>query len=315
MTALVRAVNGGAPGDTVVVAPGNYRLPVALRPKAGMTIRGSGAGRTVLRNASSWAPGTAGLGADEGATLGGVDCGSYLIDLGRDNIDLTVSDLTLTGPQLHGGICGVALRGVSIERVRFVDFLWSGVRTFVMERATIRDNTFHNAGGRSGVTDGAVGGGLFLTYTKAAEISNNTFTQRSRFEGDHYYGIKGREARDVDIHHNTVVAGGFSIEFPFENDWNVDIHHNYLRNPLSFPKWGGGDHPEGTRTFHVHHNYLQSGWAFEFQRNGMEIDHNLVDADPDNESNLISGFDPVPADGGTTMHDNLIKNPGRGLYW
>ena len=52
---LVGAVNDGAAGDTVEIAPGTYRLPGTLAPKADMTIRGAGEGR-LSRSASDAAP-------------------------------------------------------------------------------------------------------------------------------------------------------------------------------------------------------------------------------------------------------------------
>jgi hypothetical protein len=56
----------------------------------------------------------------------------------------------------------------------------------------------------------------------------------------------------------------------------------------------------------------------EWARNAAEIDHNLFDfSTTDDGGNLITDFSnsSTPAsDGPTLFHDNLIKNPGRGLY-
>jgi nitrous oxidase accessory protein len=162
------------------------------------------------------------------------------------------------------------------------------------------------------VTTGSSGGALYLTYTKASEIWNNRF---SRSPGNDGYGIKGREARDTRIHHNTIQTD-FAIEFPFENDWTVEVDHNYLGGTMSIPKFSGGSFPDGGYTFHVHHNYFKTSYSFEYHRNAMEIDHNLFDFSTQSDGgNLVSGFDVNPAKGGTKMHDNLISNPGRGLYW
>ncbi len=312
---LVDAVNNGAANDTVQIAAGTFELTAPLRPKPGMKIVGAGAGKTIVKNASSWAPGNAGLDSDEGAQLSGIRCDSYLVSLPEKTTDLSISDLTLTGPQMHGAICGILPNGLQLARLEFRQFLWSGVRAFILENAHIHDNVFIDAGGKSGVTTGSSGGGLFLTYVSKTEINNNRFSVTPGRPGD-YYGIKGREARNVRIHHNTI-ATDFAIEFPFEGDWLVDVEYNYLGGTISVPKYGGGPIPDGGYTFHVHHNAFTTSYAFEYQRNGVEIDHNLFDFKTDADyGNLISSFDSVPAEpGGTKMHNNRISNPGRGIFW
>jgi nitrous oxidase accessory protein len=108
----------------------------------------------------------------------------------------------------------------------------------------------------------------------------------------------------------------FSIEFPFENDEDVEIDHNVCHGTISIPKYAGGSVPESGRTFHIHHNYLTSSYAIEFVRNGVEIDHNLFDFDVNSDGgNLISAFGKAPAAGPALFHNNLISNPGRGVIW
>lgn len=309
---LVAAVTGGNAGDTVVIGPGTYELTESLRPQPGMTIRGAGTGLTVVRNAATWAPGTQGLTADEGATRSGVDCTKYLFNLGSGTTNVVISDMTLTGPSLHGGICGFGPNGLELMRLEFRNFLWAGVRTFIMDGASIHDNVFFDSSGRANVTSGWSGGALFLTYTKNTEIVDNRI---SRSSGNGGYGIKGREARNVRIYRNTIEAN-FAIELPFENDYYVEIDQNYLGGTISIPKWAGGGYPDGGYTFHVHHNYFNTSYSFEYHRNAIEIDHNLFDFSLEGDyGNLISGFDTSSARGGTRMHNNLIRNPGRGIYW
>jgi hypothetical protein len=311
---LVAAVNSGADNAIIEVGPGTFELTAPLRPKPGMIIRGAGKGVTIIRNAASWAPGNAGLELDEGAYLPGLTCDSYLFSLAERTTNLRLSEMTLTAPQLHGAICGVLPHGLELDNLEFKGFLWSAVRTFIMEGARIHDNVFENAGGRSGGTTGSTGGALFLTYSQSTEIWNNRFSRSPGFAGE-FYGVKGREARDMRIHHNTIDTD-FAIELPFEIDWRVEIDHNYLGGTVSIPRYAGGEFPAGSYSFHVHHNYFKTSYAFEYQRNGIEIDHNLFDFSTDADyGNLIASFDAVPAVGGTTMHDNLISNPGRGIYW
>ena len=309
---LVNAVNNGEAGETIDIAAGTFELTAPLHPKVGMKLKGAGMGQTILRNAASWAPGNAGLDQDEGVTRSGIDCSKYLFDLGEGTTDLVISDLTLSGPSVHGAICGVTPHNLELTRLEFKTFLWAGLRTFIMQGAKIHDNVFFDAGNKANVTSGSSGGALFLTYADGIDISGNRFGRSVGVDG---YGIKGREFRNAHIHGNTIDTD-FSIELPFEGDHTVEIDHNYLAGTISIPKWGGGPVPQGGYTFHVHHNYLKSSYSFEYQRNGVEIDNNLFDFRLDQDyGNLISSFDSVSAPGGTKMHDNLIRNPGRGLYW
>ncbi|MDX2021712.1 MAG: hypothetical protein SF187_15830 [Deltaproteobacteria bacterium] len=309
---LVKAVNEGQANATVTIAAGTFELTAPLTPKPGMKLKGAGAGNTIIKNAAAWAPGNAGLQSDEGATRTAIQCKSYLINLGENAMDVGIADLTLTGPQMHGAICGFNVTRLEVSGLEIKTFLWAGVRTYGLNDSKIHDNSFFDAGNKSMITTGSSGGQLFLTYTKNSEITNNRF---ARSQGNDSYGIKGREGRNLHIFSNSI-ATDFAIEFPFENDHFVEIDHNYIGGTVSIPKYGGGNFPAGGYSFHVHHNYFKSSYSFEYHRNGVEIDHNLFDFSKQADGgNLISGFDSSVATGGTKMHDNLIHIPGRGLYW
>ncbi len=307
---LVQAVTGGAPGDTVRVAAGTFELSAPLRPHPGMAILGAGAGRTVLTGAPGWSPGTAGL-PDGDVNSASVNRDAYLVDLGDRVERVTIADLTLRGPNLHGAITGNNCDYLEVRGVHIEDVLWSGIRTFRMDHARIWGNTFTDAGGKHGrITGGAV----YATWFADSEIWDNTIV-RSSSEARPVYGIKGRQAKRVRIHHNTIRVG-FSIELPHENDQDVEIDHNYVTGPISIPKFGGGTVPASGRTFHIHHNYSSRSYALEWTRNGAEIDHNLFDFSTESDGgNLISSFGTEPSQGPTLFHNNLIKNPGRGVMW
>ena len=305
---LAAAVTNGADGDTVRVAPGLYVLSESLRPKQDMAVIGAGAGQTVVTGSDAWTPGTAGL-PDNATNSSSVNRDAYLIDLGNRR-RVTIADLTLRGPNLHGAISGndsdyLVVRGVSIE-----DVLWSGIRIFRVSHARIYDSTFIDAGGQYGTT----GGGIYATWLEHSEIWNNTF-RRSPASTRNFYGIKGRQAKYVRMHHNTIRTN-FSIEWPHENDRYTEIDHNYLTGPISIPKYAGGSVPEGGFSFHIHHNYSSATYALEWVRNGAEVDHNLFDFSTSRDfGNLISAFGSAPANGPARFHNNLIKNPGRGVIW
>jgi nitrous oxidase accessory protein len=107
------------------------------------------------------------------------------------------------------------------------------------------------------------------------------------------------------------------MEFPFENDEDNEIDHNICHGTISIPKHAGGPVPASGRTFRFHHNLFLYGYSLEFVRNGVEIDHNLFDFDVAKADgmNLISAFGNADAKGPSSFHNNLVKNPGRGVIW
>ena len=317
---LVAAVKDGAEGATVEIAAGTFVLDAPLEPKAGMTLTGAGIGETIITGARTWRPPVTTLPDPEMKTKG-MDTRAYLLRLGNKAADITVSQLTLRGPQLHGAIFGYGNENLHLHHLAIEDFLWSGVRTFAMKGAKIHDCQFVDAGGRwqrggiRGEKGGITGGGIFAIWMKDSEISHNRFTRTQMDRADEYYGIKVRQAKRCRVHHNTIETN-FSMEFPFENDEDNELHHNICHGTISIPKHAGGPVPESGKTFHIHHNVFHNSYAIEFVRNGVEIDHNLFDfSTAKDHGNLISGFGKAPAKGPAVFHNNLVNNPGRGVIW
>ncbi len=317
--ALVAAVRDGAEGTTIEIATGTYRLEAPLELKARMTLKGAGMDKTLLANAQAWRPGTQTL-PDPEMKLDGLDTDAYLVRLKRDSAGITISDMTLHGPQLHGAIFAWFPSDLHLHHLRIKETLWSGVRTFGMKKARIHDCEFIDAGGRwekgePGVKGGITGGGIFAVWMEECEISNNRFTRTQVAREREYYGIKVRQAKRCHIHHNTIETN-FSMEFPFENDEDNEIDHNVCHGTISLPKHAGGPVPKSGQTFHIHHNWFKDSYSIEFVRNGVEIDHNLFDFDAlKDHGNLISGFGSAPAQGPASFHNNLVNNPGRGVIW
>ena len=317
--ALVAAVAEAKGGAVIELAAGTFKLAQPLDLKTGVTLKGAGIGKTIITHAAEWRANPATL-PDPETDHGKFDRTGYLIRCANDAKDIAVSGMTLTGPQLHGAIFGFANDGLHFHDLRIADFLYNGIRTYAMKRVKIHDCTFVDAGqrwekGKPGVKGGNTGGGIFGIWMADTEIWNNRFLVTKTAPNEHYYGIKGRQARRVHIHHNTIEAG-FSIELPFEGDEDVEIDHNILLSAVSIPKYAGGPVPKSGRTFHIHHNYFRDGYSIEFVRNGVEIDHNLFDFDAASDGgNLISAFGNVPAKGPAIFHNNLVNNPGRGVMW
>jgi len=317
--ALVAAVRDGAEGATIKVAAGTYELEAPLELKAGMTLTGAGMDKTILTNASGWKPSTQTL-PDPEMTTKGMDTQAFLVRMKEKAAGITVSDLTLRGPQLHGAIYGWENANAHLHHLRIQDTLWTGIRTFSLKGAKIHDCEFIDAGGRwekgaPGLKGGITGGAIFSIWMADAEIYDNRFVRTQQGKADEFYGIKGRQGKRCRIHHNTIEVN-FSIEFPFENDEDVEIDHNVLHGTVSIPKHAGGPVPKSGKTFHIHHNWFRDSYSIEFVRNGVEISHNLFDFDPAKDhGNLISGFGKASAPGPASFHNNLVNNPGRGVIW
>lgn len=317
--ALVAAVRNGAEGSTIEIAAGTYELEAPLEPKQGMTLRGAGMDKTIITQAPGWKPSTQTLPDPEMKTAG-MDTTAYLVRLKDKAADITLSDLTLRGPQLHGAIFGWDNANAHLHHLRIKETLWTGIRTFLLKGAKIHDCEFIDAGGRwergqPGLKGGITGGAIFSIWMADTEIANNRFVRTRKGPAEEFYGIKGRQGKRCHIHHNTIEVN-FSIEFPFENDEDVEIDHNVLHGTISIPKHAGGPVPKSGRTFFIHHNWMRDSYSIEFVRNGVEISHNLFDFDPQKDGgNLISGFGQAAAPGPASFHDNWINNPGRGVIW
>jgi len=317
--ALIAAVRDGAEGATIEIAAGTYELEAPLEPKAGMTLKGAGIEKTIVTNAASWKPSTKTLPDPEMKTAG-MDTKAYLIRMKDKAAGITISDMTLRGPQVHGAIYGWENKDAHLHHLRIQDTLWCGIRTFSMKGAKIHDCEFIDAGGRwergePGLKGGITGGAIFAIWIADSEIYDNRFTRTQMGKADEFYGVKVRQGKRCRVHHNTIQVD-FSMEFPFENDEDNEIDHNVCHGTISIPKHAGGPVPASGRTFHIHHNWFLQGYSIEFVRNGVEVSHNLFDFDTQKDGgNLISGFGKATAKGPASFHNNVVNNPGRGVIW
>ena len=114
------------------------------------------------------------------------------------------------------------------------DTLWTGIRTFLLKNSKIHDCEFVDAGGRwqhgePGVKGGFTGGAIFSIWMADTEIAHSRFVPTKMDKADEFYGIKVRQGKRCRIHHNTIQVN-FSLEFPFENDEDVEIEHNVKRS-------------------------------------------------------------------------------------
>lgn len=316
---LMAAVESGVEDSKITLGPGEYKLPRQLVLKKGMTLKGAGISKTILTHTDPWKPSPQSLPDPEMKTKN-LDTSAYLIRIENKAANVTVENMQLRCPQLHGAIYGFGNENLHIHHVKIANTMWSGIRTFAM-KAKIHDCEFVDAGGRwkrggiPGDKGGITGGAIFAIWMRDSEIYNNRFWRTQQEPRNECYGIKVRKGKRCRIHHNTILVN-FSIEMPFENDEDVEIDHNVLHGTVSLPKYAGGGVPQSGKTFHLHHNYFNRSYAIEFVRNGIEMDHNLFDfKTQDDGGNLISGFGKAPAKGPASFHHNLVSNPGRGVIW
>ena len=145
--ALMAAVRERAEGSTIEIAAGTFELAEPLDLKARMTLKGAGTDKTILTHTLERLPSTKTL-PDPEMKLEGLDTDAYLIRIKRDTSGVTISDMTLHGPQLHGAIFAWFHTDLHLHHLRIKETLWSGVRTFGMRKARIHDCEFIDAGGR-----------------------------------------------------------------------------------------------------------------------------------------------------------------------
>ena len=299
---LVKAVNNGSPGDTVTIGAGVFRLAAPLVPKKNMIIKGAGVEKTIIMAAESWQPDLSGLPKKENPD-------SYLFHFDKTT-GVKISRMTLTGPKLSGAIYCDNSDGLELSHLQFKSFKWSGIRTWRMDNFRVHDNEFIDAGGKIRFN----GGALRMEFTRDSEFWNNRIT-KTKDHPNNYFGFVGRQCRNCRFHHNTVEVN-FSLECAFYHDHNVEIDHNMFTGVISVPRFGGGNYPKDGFSYHIHHNWLKRSYAIEWARNGAKVDHNLFDVSTDDDKgNLITNFGAAECVGPTHFHNNLVKNPGRGLFW
>jgi len=313
---LLSAVNNGAAGDTINVAAGTYSMTGTLSPKANMTIKGAGITSTILQPEANWNPGT--LGLPIGPTDVSDNSAAYFFNIGS-NAHVTISDMCMDGKkQLQGAVLGNGSNYLTVYNVYFHDYTFTGVRVHDASNLVVHDCEFINMAIVGMDPESAA---ICFSYISNSQFYNNQFyfATHGVYYGDgvnagNYFGIKGRQLRQSRIHHNTIMIN-FSIELPFEKDYDVEIDHNYLAGMISVPRDGdGGGVPASGVSFHIHHNYISAGWVLEWERNCVELDHNLIDNSRQAEGNIIGGwYDNSVYPGPTKIHDNLMTNIGLGI--
>ncbi|MEM9942178.1 MAG: hypothetical protein AAF939_11375 [Planctomycetota bacterium] len=166
---LIRAVQDAKQGDTIRLAEGIYRLNESLVIKSGVNIVGAGIAKTVIKPNDIWMPSNESL-PDPEIKWKGLDRSAWLLRIEDRANHVSISNLTLQGPQLHGAIFGFKNESLHIHDVCVKDFRWCGIRTFFTSQSKIYDREFVDAGGRwkrggiPGVDGGISGGAIFVVW-------------------------------------------------------------------------------------------------------------------------------------------------------
>ncbi|MEM7559343.1 MAG: hypothetical protein AAF394_09475, partial [Planctomycetota bacterium] len=307
--------SGEAEAATLYFPEGQFDFSESIQIDADIDVLGAGSNQTRLTNLSDFAFTRADI-TDGEISVNSVNRAGYLVDFDKNADGASLRDIELLGQGLIGGVFAFKADDLEVSHTRFDTFLWSGFRSFNLQGSVIHSNEFVDAGGRKLKNNGslgATGGGIFSTFHGTSEVYNNSF-DRSEDSEVNFFGIKGRKWNDSRIHHNTIDTN-FSVELPFENDRSVEIDHNWFAGVVSIPKFAGGPVFEDGYSFRLHHNYFQTSYSIEGARNNLEIDNNVFDfsilADG---GNLITNFGSQVVPGPTSFTNNLVVNPGRGLF-
>lgn len=293
---------------TIVVRAGTYEATRTAYPKSGTTITGEGAfgkkGSHIVAS-PDW-PLLDEFKPDDPPAE------EFLISFRKQN-GITIKKMSLSSRAEHritGGILATASKKLLFEELRFEDFRWSGLFANVCEDIEVGRSHFENAS-----TDKMRhwGGHLRSRYLKNAEIHNNRII--GRVGGG--YGYKAGGHTNARIHHNFIdIKNGFGIESAHENEYGVEIDHNWINHCISIPKGGQASDPN-TRgfeySFWIHHNFLSHSYTIEGPRNHLIFEKNYVNVSSPN-GRIYTHHGGIN-NGPVIIRQNVIENVDRALIW
>ncbi|MEM1441494.1 MAG: right-handed parallel beta-helix repeat-containing protein, partial [Verrucomicrobiota bacterium] len=227
--------------------------------------------------------------------------------------NITVKDLALHSDPEHritGGILATASNQLHFENLSLKDFRWNGIFLNVCQDLVVTKCHFENA---STERMRYWGGHLRSRYLKNAEISYNRIV--GRVGGG--YGYKAGGHTKARIHHNFIdIKGGFGIESAHENEYGVEIDHNWINHCISIPKGGQASDPNDKGfeySFWIHHNFLSHSYTIEGPRNHLIFEHNHVNIASTN-GRVYTQHGGIN-NGPVTIRYNVIENVDRALIW
>ncbi|MFE7812040.1 nitrous oxide reductase family maturation protein NosD [Streptomyces sp. NPDC057433] len=215
---IQKAVDAAKPGDTVLLSPGTHQESVDITTPD-VTLRGSGADRTVLVPGTDTGRGTC-AGAGHGICVTGTDKAPLE--------DVTVSSLTLRGFTRNGlwatGTDRLRVQGVTAEK---------NGRWGIAEQRSVRSVLSHN------VLEANGDAGLFVSNTAGAEEdardARMTVIRHNRMAGNRV-GVTVRRLRNLTVSHNEATGNCVAVfvvgdgSGPAADGLRVPHNHLYANN-------------------------------------------------------------------------------------
>ncbi|MGF1523918.1 MAG: right-handed parallel beta-helix repeat-containing protein [Leptolyngbyaceae cyanobacterium] len=293
---------------TIQLGAGTFVATETAYVKSGVTIRGRGSEGTAgtrIVAASNWP-----LAADPEES--GDVLNEYLMVL-QNAQDITIQNLALTsepGHRITGAVYAFGSERITLRDLTVKDFRWVGLQVERSDYVKIHDNYIENAS----TEHFRINNGLIRTrFIKHSEIYNNTIISTI----GRGYGYKGGGHENVQIHHNSFTLDrGFAIESAHENEFGVEISHNFANQTISIPRGRQGADPNNRGydyTFWIHHNVLTDSYTIEGPRNHLRLSHNYIRID-DTGGNVYTHHGGT-SNGPVWIHHNVIENVDRGLVW
>ncbi len=227
--------------------------------------------------------------------------------------DIHLSALVIVSPtdrHLTGGIFCMDGENIELTELYVHDFRWAGMMLNHSRKLNVHHNLIENA---SSTKMQHHGGLIRTTWIKESEIHHNRILATVG-EG---YGYKGGGHEAVRFHHNHVeVAGEFAFESAHENEFGLEIDHNYLNRCCSVPKGGQGADPNSrghAYSVWLHHNIMTDSYTVEGPRNHLRLSHNYIRIEK-------TGGRVYTQHGGKNkgpvwIHHNVIEKLDRAFVW
>jgi hypothetical protein len=303
---------------TIKMGPGTYIATRTARPRNGVTIEGAGARgpkRTRIIASADWPlPPLKDYEGTEGRP-------EYLIGVEMKQpsgervkpADLTIRHLELASDPKHRITGAVYCRdgtNVRLEHLHVHDFRWNGLRVEFSAEVEIAHCLIEDASTEK--LPHREGGLIRTRWIRDSRIHHNRIIARET----RGYGYKGSGHRGMRFDHNYVDTQYFAFESPHENEFGVEIDHNYLTRCISVPKPGQGADPtkEGfAYSVRIHHNVLTDSYTVEGPRNHLRLDHNWIPVEK--TGGRIYTHHGGRIRGPVWIHHNVIENVDRNFVW
>ncbi|WP_335977860.1 right-handed parallel beta-helix repeat-containing protein [Streptomyces sp. CA2R106] len=295
------AVDAAAPGDTVLVLPGTYRGSVRIGTPD-LTLRGTGAGSTVLAPPTAGTDPHSAAGAGRPATAG-AQTGAAACAAAGD------------------GLCVTGASGVRVESLAVTGFAKYGLWATAADRLTV-DHVRADRNGQYGIgqeksvrsrfagneASGNGEAGLFVANT-VSEEGGATDTQGTEIRGNrltgNHMGLVVRRLRDVTVDGNTMngnCAGVFLVgdeNTPRAGEMTltgntVDANNAYCPATARLPYVQGA----GVVLTGVENTVLD----------GNEINGNVGDSPLSGGVVLFPSFTGKPDSGNTVRNNTVLRN-------